>query len=71
MRKLGRKKGLYSRGDTGSVGLVAGCVGGEGRKDRGRNWTDELGRDDMQLTDWTVLTDVRWVRESHAQRKRR
>lgn len=46
--------------------------GGEGRKDRGSNWIDELGRAEVEteLTDWSVLADVRWVRESHEQRKK-
>lgn len=70
--RMGEITGLYSRGDTESARLVAGYVGGERRKDRGRSWIDELGRAevDTEWTDWSVLADVRLVRESHEQRKK-
>ena len=54
------------------VSELSRAMWGEGRKDRGPNWIDELGRAevDTELTDWSVLADVRWVRESHEQRKK-
>lgn len=58
MRERG-SKGLYSRGDTGGAGLVAGYGYVEERRREGQR--DELGRAevDTELTDWTVLADVR------------
>ena len=71
MREWGGTRLVFSRGHWECRG-VAGYVGGEGGRDRGPNRIDELGRAEvgMELTDWSVLADVRWVRENHEQRKK-
>lgn len=70
MREWGDKRLVFSR--THSVSDLSRAMWGERRKDRGPSWIDELGRAevDTELTDWSVLADVRLVRESHEQRKK-